>query len=148
MLKENITVTIKSPRDTVFSLLTDLEALASKSQGQVAVERVEGTPRGGVREAFRIHWPALSGKESFQCETTEWDPPRRCVRKLGIKDLPTEIAFTLEACPEGTRLTIDLLMEPQSLLYKVLLPILGKRIAAEKEKALGMLQPGANAARA
>lgn len=139
MLKEQIAVTIRSSPEIVFALVTDLERLAVASNGQVKVERAAEKPAG----SFRISWTAM-GPEPFLCETVEWDPPRRCVRRLDLKDLPTELAFTLEPCAEGTRLTLDLCLEPKSLLYKMMLPVLGKKIKAEKEQALKMLESRLN----
>lgn len=145
MLKENFTVTVKRPKEQVFEALTDFTVFAKASEGKVRIERVPGRPPKGVGEAFWIK-PSEEARKQFMgmedvlCETTDWDPPRRCTRKFDIKDLPTVVGFTLEDAPEGTKLTVDLQMEPKSMMYKMLLPVLGKKIQSEKDKALAMLQ--------
>ena len=145
MFKESFMVTVKKPKEQVFEALTDFDTFAKASKGRVTFERVSGKPLKGVGETIRIRsdQPAMPGLPEMQevlCETTAWDPPRRCVRRFDIKDLPTVVGFTLEDCPGGTRVAVDLQVEPKSVLYKMLMPMLGKKIASEKDKAIAMIQ--------
>ena len=136
MLRESFTLILKKPREQVFHSLTDFDHFAKTVGDKATVERVSGK---GLGEVIRIKTPQ-PGAPELLCETTEWDPPRRCARRLDLPDLPTTVAFSLEECPEGTSLTVDLTMEPKSVLYKMLIPMLQQKIKEEKDKTRDLLQ--------
>jgi uncharacterized protein YndB with AHSA1/START domain len=140
-VKESFSVEVRKPLKEVFESLTDIERLASMSGGKVTVNHLAERPRRGKGSAVLLI-PAVPGQqiEPVLCETLEWEPPKRCARRFGIKDLPTTVEFRLEELPDGTRIHVDVELEPQSLMYKMMLPALALKFRSEKEKFIGQLQ--------
>jgi hypothetical protein len=135
-MKENFAFTVKKDIRAAFLALTDLNAMSAFSQGKIEVSRIPGTPSAGPGSALLLRLPAAGGQE-VRCETLEWDEPRRCVRRLAVPDLPTIVSIDfMEQADCSTKVTVDVEVTPQSMLYKMMLPILAKQVMAQKEKAL------------
>jgi len=137
-MKETIAFEVRKPLREAFEVLTDLETLAALSEGKLAIEKVPDRPRRGKGAAVLLRAGAAAG--DILCETVEWDPPNRCARRLGIKDLPTTLALSFAEIPGGTRVTLDLELEPQSMLYKMMLPALALKVKADKDRLVAELQ--------
>lgn len=140
-MKESFTLEVKRPVREVFERLTDLDQLAAMSGGKVAVSPVADRPRRGKGAAVLLT-PQVPGADAgaVLCETLEWDPPSLCTRRFAIKDLPTTASFRLDECAAGTRVTVDIELEPQSLMYKMMLPALALKLKSDKEKFVAHLQ--------
>ena len=132
---------VKRPRGEVFESLTDLDRLARMSDGTLVVSTVPDRPRAGKGSACLLK-PAMSGPGPGEvlCETIEWDPPSLCTRRFAIPDLPVTAAMRLQEIEGGTRITVELDLEPQSLMYKMMLPALALKLKSDKEKLLAQLQ--------
>ncbi|HBL18862.1 MAG TPA: hypothetical protein DD417_19400 [Elusimicrobia bacterium] len=139
MFKESVTLTIQRPRDLAFEALTDFEKLAEVVKSKVTVERVPDSPKKGVGAAYRIQ-TTMAAVEPIRCETTEWEPPRLAAFRLDIKDLPTTVSLQFEECVGGTRLTAEVCMEPKSVMYKMMLPMLSQKLKEEKARAVKELE--------
>lgn len=140
-MKESFTLEVKRPPREVFDQLTDLDRLAAFSGGKVTVSAVPDRPRRGKGSAVLLT-PQVPGQNvgAVLCETLEWEPPSLCTRRFDIKDLPTTASFRLTECPAGTLVTVDLEIEPQSLMYKMMLPALALKLKGDKEKFVAQLQ--------
>jgi len=139
-MKETFSFQVKRLPQQTFEALTDLERFAQASQGKASIAAVPDRPRAGKGSAVLIKTAAEGGVGDVLCETLEWEPPRRCVRRFAIKDLPTTIGIDCREKDDGTQVTVDLELEPQSLMYKMMLPVLASRFRAEKDKVLAQLQ--------
>lgn len=137
-MKEEISFSVKKKREEVFAALTDLKKIEEMSQGKVTIRP------GTDADTFVIH-ADIPGMQEVTCRTTQWDPPTKCVRTFEIKDLPTTISLTFEEVGDQTKVTLLLEMTPESMTYKMMLPMLEKKLRAEKEKALAQLQTQLNA---
>ncbi|MDE2293101.1 MAG: SRPBCC family protein [Elusimicrobia bacterium] len=134
-MRESLDFVVKRPLEDVFRALTDLEMMTRFAQApdapvKMKVEPVPDRPRSGLGSALRVSVDGAG--QSLLMETTEWDPPRRCVRRLASPDLEVVVTFDFEETPAGTRVAAGLVMEAKSLLMKMALPLLAKRIASEK----------------
>ncbi|MFH2204425.1 MAG: SRPBCC family protein [Elusimicrobiota bacterium] len=138
-MKEEFTFSVKQPRDKVFAHLTDMEKLAELSQGKVSIQ----PSADGRQHVFKSEFP---GMQEVVCRTTEWEPPRICVRAFDIKDLPTKLSMRFEEEGTGTRITLAVEMTAQSMVYKMLLPMLEQQLNKEREKALSRLRGQLDAA--
>ena len=140
-MKESFSLDVKKPRREVFDSLTDVHRLAGLSNGAVTISPVPDRPRAGKGAAFLIK-PAVNGPGPAEvlCETTQWDPPSLCTRRFAIPDLPVTAALRFEDIEGGTRVTVDLELEPQSLLYKMMLPALALKLKSDKDKLLAQFQ--------
>ena len=138
-MKEQFTLSVKRPREEVFKDLTDIEQFARLSQGKVNVVR-EG-------ENFRIS-ASVPGMpiQDVVCRTTVWDPPRTCVRVFDVKDLPITLGLTFSEEGTGTKIAVDFELVAQSMMYKMMLPMLERKLKADKDKALAQLQNRLDAA--
>jgi hypothetical protein len=135
-MKENFTFTVKKDIRAAFLALTDLKAMSAFSQGKMEVSQIPGTPSAGPGSALLLRLPVAGGHE-VRCETVEWDEPRRCVRRFAIPDLPTTVSFDFMAQADcSTKISVDVELTPQSMLYKMMLPILAKQVLAKKDQAL------------
>jgi len=132
-MKEEFKFSIKQPRDKVFALMTDMEKLAELSRGKVTI-KPSTEPRDCVLQAD------FPGLETVVCRTTEWDPPRKCVREFQIKDLPTTLSLLFVEEAEGTQVALTLEMTPQNMAYKMMLPMLESQLKKERDKALARLR--------
>ncbi|MBI3299481.1 MAG: SRPBCC family protein [Elusimicrobia bacterium] len=132
---ENLDFVVKRPREDVFRGLTDMEAMARfaedpRSPMKVSVTPVPERPKTGVGSAVTI---AIQGAgQSMLMETVEWDSPTRCVRTLESPDLSAKVTFDFSDAPEGTHVRVELALEAKSFLFKMMLPVLAKRLASEK----------------
>ena len=97
-------------------------------------------PRTGLGSAVTIKVEG-AGMDLLM-ETVEWDPPRRCVRALKSADLDGRVAFDFADDPAGTRVTARITLEAKSFLLKMMLPVMAKKLAAEKGKLTQQLQDG------
>jgi hypothetical protein len=139
-MKENFTFTVKKDIRAAFMALTDLSAMCAFSQGKIEASPIPGTPSTGVGSALLLRLP-LAGGQEVRCETVEWDEPRRCVRRFAIPDLPTTLSFDfVEEADCSTKVSVDVELTPQSMLYKMMLPMLAKQVLAKKDQALQDLQ--------
>ena len=134
-MKENLEFTVKKTPAEVFAALTDMEAMAQfsldpRSPLKMSVTRVSDRPKSGLGSAVTL---AIEGAgQAMLMETVEWDPPKRCVRRLDSPDLTAVVAFDFSEHPEGSLVKAELTMEAKSLLFKMMLPMLAKKLAAEK----------------
>ncbi len=132
-MKEEVSFSVKKKREEVFAALTDFKKLEEISQGKITIRP------GTDADTFVIHADA-PGMQQVACRTTVWDPPKSCVRKFEIKDLPTTIGLTFEEAGDQTKVTLLLEMTPESIMYKMMLPMLKGKMRAEKDKVLAQLQ--------
>lgn len=75
----------------------------------------------------------------------ERDPPRRLLLEFGDRLFRIEVGFRFDAIPGGTRIEHTLLLEPRSLLTKLLSPLLRvqmKRQTAKQAQALARALEG------
>ena len=136
-MRETLDFTVKKTPAEAFAALTDMDMMAKfgedpRSPVKMTVERVTDRPRSGLGSAVRL--TVQGAGQSMLMETVEWDPPKRCVRKLESPDLTALVAFDFKEHPEGTLVSADLSVEAKSLLFKMMLPILAKKVASEKLK--------------
>lgn len=136
-MKEEITFSVKKPREEVFKALSDFDAIAQLAQGKVSIKK---TDEGHLISAD------LPGLQGVLCRTLEYTPPQKCVRRFEIKDLPTTLAFTFDEEGTGTKVTLNLEMTAESMVYKMMLPMLEKKLREEKTKTLAQLQSRLDAA--
>ena len=134
-MKENLEFTVKKTPAEAFEALTDMEAMAKFSQDprsplKMTVARVPDRPKSGLGSAVTL--TVEGAGQSMLMETVEWDPPRRCVRKLDSPDLTAVVAFDFKEHPEGSQVLAELTLEAKSLLFKMMLPMLAKKLASEK----------------
>ena len=135
-MKENFTFTVKKDIRATFLALTDFSAMSAFSQGKIEISPIPGTPPAGPGSALLLRLPIAGGQE-VRCETVEWDEPRRCVRRFAIPDLPTIVSLDFVAQADcSTKVSVDVELTPQSMLYKLMLPMLAKQVLAKKEQAL------------
>lgn len=140
-MKESFSIEVKRPVQETFDSLTDLERFASLSEGKLAVAAVPDRPRRGKGSALLLTAQVPGQAEAgILCETLEWEPPSVCTRRFAIKDLPTTACMRFAPCPAGTRVTVDLELDPQSMLYKLMLPALALKLRGDKEKLVAQLQ--------
>ncbi|TBR25660.1 SRPBCC family protein [bacterium] len=144
-MKENIDFTVKKPPAEAFAALTDLDMMIKfgedpKSPVKMRATRVDGRPKNGLGSAVDL--TVQGAGQSMRMETVEWDPPKRCVRKLESPDLTAVVAFDFKEHPEGSLVTAELTIEAKSLLFKMMLPVLAKKIASEKLKLADKMKEG------
>lgn len=140
-MKESFTLDLKRPPKEAFEALTDLERIAAMSGGKLVVEKVADRPRVGKGSAVTLKVAAGGpGMGDILCETTAWEPPSLCVRRFAVKDLPTTATMRFEPIDGGTRVTVDLELEPKSLMYKMMLPALAMKVRADKDKLIAQLR--------
>ncbi|TPW20536.1 MAG: hypothetical protein FD126_1588 [Elusimicrobia bacterium] len=136
-MKENLEFTVKKTPAEAFAALTDMESMAKFSQDprsplKMTVARVADRPKSGLGSAVTL---TIEGAgQSMLMETVEWDPPKRCVRRLDSPDLTAVVAFDFKEHPEGSQVLAELTLEAKSLLFKMMLPMLAKKLAADKLK--------------
>lgn len=144
-MKESFSFDVKKPAGEVFASLTDLQRIAEMSDGKLVIKPVPDRPRAGIGSACYLSAdipgaPAGAGKDIL-CETLEWLPPKSCTRKFGIPDLPTTAAIKVEDIPGGgSRLTVEVEVIPESMMYKMMLPALALKLKLDKEKMVAQLQ--------
>lgn len=140
-MKESFSIEVKRPLQEVFDSLTDLDRLATMSGGKLAINPVADRPKRGKGSAVMLT-PVVPGQniEAILCETIEWEPSHLCTRRFAIKDLPTTASFRLESTAGGTRIQVDVELDPQSLMYKMMLPALALKFRGEKEKFVAQIQ--------
>lgn len=136
-MKENIEFTVKKTPAEAFAALTDLDMMSKlaadpRSPAKMTVERVPDRPKSGLGSAVKL--TVQGAGQSMLMETVEWDPPKRCVRRLDSPDLTAVVAFDFKEHPEGSLVAAELTLEAKSLLFKMTLPLLAKRLADEKLK--------------
>ena len=134
-MKENIEFTLKKTPAEAFAALTDADAMAAFSRDprsplKMTVEKVPDRPKSGLGSAMTL--TVEGAGQSMLMETIEWDPPKRCVRKLDSPDLTAVVAFDFKEDPEGSLVQVELTLEAKSLLFKMMLPMLAKKLASEK----------------
>ena len=135
-MKENFTFAVKKDIRAAFLALTDLKAMSALSEGKIEVATIPGTPSAGPGSALLLRLPMAGGQE-VRCETVEWDEPRRCVRRFAVPDLPTIVSFDfMEQADGSTKVSVDVELTPQSMLYKMMLPMLAKQVLAQKDQAI------------
>ena len=136
-MKETLEFTVKKTPAEAFAALTDLEMMTKmaedpRSPVKMTVSRVPDRPRSGLGSAVTL---TISGAaQSMLMETVEWEPPKRCVRRLDSPDLTAVVAFDFSEHPEGCRVAAELTLEARSLAFKLMLPLLETNLAAEKLK--------------
>ena len=134
-MKENIEFTLKKTPAEAFAALTDADAMAAFSRDprsplKMTVSRVPDRPKSGLGSAVSL---TIEGAgQSMLMETVEWDPPKRCVRRLDSPDLTAVVSFDFSEHPEGSQVRVELTLEAKSLLFKMMLPMLAKKLASEK----------------
>lgn len=134
-MKENIEFTVKKTPAEAFAALTDLDMMTKfgedpRSPVKMTVARVEGRPKTGIGSAVTL---TIHGAgQSMLMETVEWDPPKRCVRKLESPDLTAVVAFDFKEHAEGSLVAAEVTIEAKSLIFKMMLPMLAKKLASEK----------------
>jgi hypothetical protein len=138
-MKESFQIKIKRPREEVFTVVNDFQQLAKASQGKVKVAPVKDKPSSGPGSEQLIT-SEFPGMQDIRIETLEWDAPKRVVRKFHIKDLPTTVE--LEFKEKDGETVVDLVVElvPESMVYKMMMPMLAKTIRDQKAKALDQVQ--------
>ena len=52
------------------------------------------------------------------------------------------VAFDFREHPEGSQVTAELTIEAKSLLFKMMLPVLAKKVASEKPKLADKMKEG------
>lgn len=134
-MKETIDFTVKKKPEEAFAALTDLDMMTKfgedpRSPVKMTVARVEGRPKNGLGSAVDL--TVQGAGQTMRMETVEWDPPKRCVRKLESPDLTAVVAFDFKDHPEGSLVSAELAIEAKSILFKMMLPMLAKKLASEK----------------
>lgn len=134
-MNETLEFVVKRPREAVFQGLTDQDMISQFAQSQqspvkMTVEAVPDRPRTGVGSAVKVSVPGAG--QPLLMETVEWDPPNRCVRTLESPDLSARVSFDFADDPAGTKVKVELKMEAKSFLFKMMLPVLAKKVASEK----------------
>lgn len=145
VMKETFAITFRRPREAVFEIVTDFDKLNEFGGGKVSLQPVEGRPAKGKGSAVRFKSP-MPGAGDVVCETIEWDPPKRCVRRLNLTDIPTTLAMDFEEEGGVTKLTVELEIEPKSTMYKMMIPILQGQIAKKKDEVIRTFQAQLDAA--
>ncbi len=138
-MKETFTITFRRPREAVFEIVTDFDKLGEISGGKVNIQPVEGKPRSGPGSAVMFKSP-VPGAGDVVCETIEWDPPKRCVRRFNLTDMPTTLALDFAGDGDVTQLSVELTIEPQSVMYKMMIPLLQAQIAKKKDEVIRTFQ--------
>ena len=138
-MKENFQITIKRPVEEVFTVVNDFEQLAKASQGKVKVAPVEGKPKTG-KGAEQMISSEMPGMQDIRVETLEYEENKRVVRKLHIKDLPTTVELKFAEKDGSTVVDLDVELVPESMIYKMMMPMLTKTIRDQKGKALEEVQ--------
>jgi hypothetical protein len=134
-MKENLEFAVKKKPEEAFAALTDLDMMTKfgedpRSPVKMTVTRVEGRPKNGLGSAVDL--TVQGAGQTMRMETVEWDPPKRCVRKLESPDLTAVVAFDFKEHAEGALVAAEVTIEAKSLLFKMMLPMLAKKIASEK----------------
>ena len=86
---------LNAPPDSVFSLVTNVDAFPSWRAGVKSVERLP--PKDGKQ---RFREVSKNGRISYSIETLE--PPRRVVTRIDDKSLPFGGSWTYEITPVGS----------------------------------------------
>lgn len=136
-MRESFELNVRRPRGDVFSALTDLGKMAELSQGKV---RVTGDGRDCTISAEAPGLPL----QDVACRTIEWDPPKKCVRVFDVKDLPITLGLSFADSADGTKITIDVEIVPKSMVYKMMLPMLERKLKTDRDAALAHLQAQLN----
>ena len=144
-MQERLEFVVKRPREDVFRGLTDMEAMARfadnpQSPLKVSVAPVPDRPKTGLGSAVTI--TVQGAGQAMTMETVEWAPATRCVRALESPDLSARVAFDFADDPAGTKVLVELNMEAKSVLFKMMLPVLAKRLASEKQALAEKLKDG------
>ncbi|PCI40495.1 MAG: hypothetical protein COB53_01140 [Elusimicrobia bacterium] len=138
-MKENFQITIKRPVEEVFTIVNDFEQLSKASEGKISIKPVDGKPSTG-KGAEQVVSTQFPGMDEIRIETVEFDENKRVLRKFHIKDLPTTV--DLKFSPKDGETVVDLEVEliPQSMVYKMMIPMLAKTIKDQKGKAMEEVQ--------
>lgn len=144
-MDETFDFVVKRPRKDVFQGLTDMEMMARFAGApdapvKVSVTALPDRPKTGLGSGVTIKVEG-AGMDLLM-ETVEWDPPSRCVRALKSADLDGKVAFDFADDPAGTKVSARLTLEAKSFLLKMMLPVMAKKLAAEKGKLTQQLQDG------
>jgi len=138
-MKESFQITIKRPRDEVFKVVNDFQHLAKAGQGKIRLQSVAGKPASGPGSEQTIS-SDCPGMQDIRIETLEWDEPKRVVRKFHVKDLPTTVELDFSEKDGATVVDLTVELVAQSMVYKMMMPMLAKTIRDQKGKALEQVQ--------
>ncbi|MBI4348444.1 MAG: SRPBCC family protein [Elusimicrobia bacterium] len=143
-MKESFSFDVKKSPSEVFESLTDLQRIAELSGGKLVIKPVPDRPLRGIGSAVYlcadVPGAPAGAAQDILCETLEWSPPHLCTRKFGIKDLPTTAVIRVEERDGGSRLTVEVEVVPESMMYKMMLPMLAVKLKGDKEKLVAQLQ--------
>lgn len=134
-MKESLEFTVKKTPEEAFAALTDMEVLSRlgadpRAPVKMKVERVPDRPKAGLGSAVSLTVDGAGTK--MLMETVAWDPPKRCVRRLSSPDFDAEVVFDFKPHPEGALVAAELTLEAKSFVFKMMLPVLAKKVAEEK----------------
>lgn len=143
-MKESFSFDVRKSAGEVFESLTDLQRIADMSGGKLVIKPAPDRPKAGIGSACYLS-AAIPGApagapQDILCETLEWAPPKACTRKFGIPDLPTTAKIIVEERDGGSRLTVEVEIVPESMMYKMMLPALALKLKGDKEKLVAELQ--------
>ncbi len=136
---------IDAPQEAVFAAVSDFPNAASMIEGINSVEMLsaanDGTPIG-VGTRFKES-RTMMGKEAVEeMEVTEYDPPRAYTLSAVSCGVKFDSRVTcLEENPGegrggGCRVSYDIKTEPQTLMAKVVSPIMGAMMKGTMRKAM------------
>jgi uncharacterized protein YndB with AHSA1/START domain len=138
-MQETFSLNFKRPLVAVFTALTDFNRLKEMSQGKVVIEPVDGRPQTGPDSAVLFKSPQ-PGVGDVLVETTEWDEPNKVVRVFRLTDMPTTVTMDFKETDGGTRLDFTLELLPESAMFKMMMPLIQKKVADNKAEAIAKLQ--------
>ncbi|MBI5203048.1 MAG: SRPBCC family protein [Elusimicrobia bacterium] len=144
-MKESFSFDVKKSAGEVFDSLTDLQRIAALSGGKSVIKPVADRPKAGIGSACylsaEVPGAPAGAAQDILCETLEWAPPKVCTRKFAIPDLPTTASIKVEERDGGgSRLTVEVEIVPESMMYKMMLPALALKLRSDKEKMVTELQ--------
>jgi uncharacterized protein YndB with AHSA1/START domain len=134
------TVMIRRPIEEVFAFLADFENIPKWNYAIVETRKVSEGPVGVGTIYQQVRSVPSRSEERF--EVTAHDPPRQLEIRGQLGPFPSRLSCTLDAVPEGTRVTNSVELElrgPGRLLGRVAVPRVRDAVAANLSKLKELL---------
>lgn len=139
MVRVAESVLVSRPAAEVFAVLADPGAAVRWQHGVEGVRMVtDGPPGLGSRMTGTREYAGL--RLGFTSEITGWDPPRRLAFRSVGAPVQIEGAQSLDAVPDGTRVTATLELRVGRLSLLRLTDLVTERVAAELRRDLAALK--------
>lgn len=113
---------IAAPIETVFAVATDLEHAADHVRGIKKIELLTPTPVG-VGARWRETRRMLGREQTETLQMVAFDPPHSYTIACESCGCSFETVFRLASIRDGTDVTLDVRIEPQSFFAKLMSPI-------------------------